>query len=49
MAWLCKISGTCAVWENFIQCDNLTERQMRALQMLKDNGLYLGEIPKEVD
>lgn len=49
MDWFCKMSGACAVWENFIQCDNLTERQMRALQMLKDNGLYLGEIPKEVD
>lgn len=48
MAWLCKISGTCAVWENFIQYDNLTEQQIMALQMLKDNGLYLGQIPKEV-
>lgn len=47
MAWLCKISGACAVWENFIQCYKLTEQQIEALQMLKENGLYLGEIPKE--
>ena len=47
--WLCKMSGACAVWENFIQCDNPTKPQIRALQMLKENGLYLGEIPKESD
>lgn len=47
MDWLCKISGACAVWEKFIQCDKLTEQQIKALQMLKENGLYLGEIPKE--
>ena len=49
MTWLCKISSACAVWENFIQCDKLTERQIKALQMLKDNGLYLGEIPRMED
>lgn len=47
MTWLCKVSGACAVWENFIQYDSLTEQQIRALQMLKENGLYLEEIPKE--
>ena len=45
MTWLCKVSGACAVWEKFIQCDKLTEKQIRALHMLKDNGLYIGEIP----
>lgn len=49
MDWLCKISGVCAVWENFIQRDKLTEQQIRALQMLKENGLYLGEIPRMED
>lgn len=49
MTWLCKISGACAVWENFVQCDKLTAKQIRTLQMLKENGLYLGEIPKEVN
>ena len=44
MTWLCKVSGACAVWENFVQCDKLTERQIMALQNLKDNGLYLGKI-----
>lgn len=48
MPWLCKMSGACAVWDNFIKRDKLTKQQIRALQMLKDNGLYLGQIPKEV-
>lgn len=45
MTWLCKVSGACAVWERFIKADRLTEQQIKELQMLKDNGLYLGEIP----
>lgn len=49
MYWLCKMSGACAVWEKFIQYDKLTEQQIRALRMLKDNGLYLGEIPRTED
>lgn len=24
MTWLCKISGSCAVWEKFIRCNKLT-------------------------
>lgn len=47
MTWLGKISSACAVWEKFIQANKLTEGQIKALQVLKDNGLYLGEIPKE--
>ena len=49
MKWLCKISGACAVWENFVKCNKLTERQIMALQMLKDSGLYLGEIQRMED
>lgn len=49
MTRLCKMSGACAVWEKFIQADKLTEQQIKALQMLKENGLYLGETPKEVE
>lgn len=49
MTWLCKISGACAVWEKFIQRDKLTEHQIRALEILKENGLYLGEIPRMED
>lgn len=45
MIWLCKMSDSCAVWENFIQADKVTDNQIKALQMLKDNGLYLGKIP----
>ena len=47
MTWLCKMSGACAVWEKFIQCDKLIEWQIMALRMLKNNGLYLGEVPEE--
>lgn len=54
MTWLCKISGACAVWEKFIQADKMNEQQIKALQMLKDNGLYWGKllewrINKELD
>lgn len=49
MVWLCKISGACAVWEKFIQADKMNEQQIKALQVLKDNGLYLGEISTEVN
>lgn len=48
MTWLCKISGACAVWEGFI-VDRLVEQQIKALRMLKDNGMYLGQIPRMED
>lgn len=46
MTWFCKMSGTCAVWERFIKANKLTQQQIKTLQMLKDNELYLGEIPR---
>ena len=46
MTWLSKLSGACAVWENQVMGDKLTEEQIKALQMLKNEGLYLGEIPR---
>lgn len=46
MTWFCKMSSTCAVWERFIKADKLTQQQIKTLQMLKDNELYLGEIPR---
>lgn len=49
ITWLCEMSGACAVWEKFIQYDKLTEQQIKALQMLKENGLYLGEIHRMED
>lgn len=47
--WLLKESGVCAVWENFCKTYKLNKNQIRSLEMLKDCGLYLGEIPKEVN
>lgn len=50
MTWLSKISGAVAVWENQVMGDKFTVEQIRALQKLKENGLYLGIIPRmEVD
>lgn len=46
MVWLSMVSGTCAVWENQVIGDKFTAEQIKALQMLKNEGLYLGEIPK---
>lgn len=42
MAWLCKVSGACAVWNSYIEYYRLTEGQITALKTLKDNGLYHG-------
>lgn len=44
MTWLSKVSGACAVWENQVMGDKFTEEQINALQILKNEGLYLGEI-----
>lgn len=46
MTWLCKMSGACAVWENQVMRDKFTAEQIKALKRLKDEGLYLGEIPR---
>ena len=46
MTWLSKVSGACEVWENQVIGDKFTPRQIKALQMLKNEGLYLGEIPR---
>lgn len=46
MTWLSKVSGACAVLENQVMGDKFTEEQIKALQMLKNVGLYLGEIPR---
>lgn len=46
MTWLSKVSGACAVWENQAMGDKFTGEQIKALKMLKNDGLYLGEIPR---
>lgn len=45
VTWLCKVSGGCAVWNRHIELYELTKGQRKALQLLKDNGLYLGGLP----
>lgn len=49
MTWLSRMSGACAVWENQVMGDKFTGEQIKALQMLKNDGLYLGEIPRMED
>lgn len=44
VTWLCKVYGACAVWNYHIEKYRLTEWQIKALEALKDNGLYHGEI-----
>lgn len=45
MTWLSMISGAIAVWENFTMGYKYTDAQIKALEMLKREGLYLGEMP----
>lgn len=48
--WLCNISNTVSVWYKFtmIPTAGVTIEQQKALQMLKDNHCYVGEVPKNV-
>ena len=46
MTWLSRMSGDCAVWENQVMGDKFKVEQIKALQMLQNEGLYLGEIPR---
>ena len=47
MTWLCKITGLVAVWDDFCVFDDITEKQINKLKILKMNGLYRGKIPKK--
>lgn len=44
MTWLSRMSGACAVWEHQVMVDKFTPEQIKALQMLKNEGLYLGKL-----
>ena len=46
MTWLSSVSGACAVWENQVMGGKFSEEQIKALEMLKNEGLYSGEIPR---
>lgn len=47
VTWLFMISGACAVWEKFAMANKFTKEQISALQLLKKEGLYLGDIPTQ--
>jgi hypothetical protein len=44
MEWLCKISGAIPVWFNFFM-GTPNAQQIETLRILKEEGLYAGEIP----
>lgn len=46
MTWISRTSGACAVWENQVMGDKFTPEQIKALRVLKNEGLYFGEIPR---
>ena len=45
MLWLSKLSGACAVWNNYTESYEYTEEQIQQLKLLKEEGLYHGFIP----
>lgn len=45
ITWLCMESGACSVWDRFVMGDKFTEKQIAALEMLKREGVYKGDIP----
>lgn len=46
MIWLCKETGCCCVWNKFVTGYAFTQNQVKALRMLKINGIYHGVLPK---
>lgn len=43
MTWLCRTSNSVAVWNKFT-VGKINDKQREALTMLKNEGLYMGEI-----
>lgn len=46
MTWLCKMTGCCSVWNEFVVGYEFTAEQVETLELLKSHGVYKGEIPK---
>lgn len=46
--YLCRISKCISVWENFIIYDEINEKQIASLMLLRFHGLYCGNIPETV-
>lgn len=47
MTWLCKVSGCCSVWNEFVIGYEFSKEQIEALHLLKTYGVYKGTIPNE--
>ena len=39
MLWLSKLSGACAVWNNYTEAYEYTEEQIQQLKVLREEGL----------
>lgn len=46
VTWLCKITGCCSVWNEFVMGYEFTAEQVETLELLKSHGVYKGEIQK---
>lgn len=44
MTWLCMQTNTIAVWNNYIIYNEINEKQLKTLKLLKENDLYKGDI-----
>ncbi len=47
--WLSKMSGCCAVWNEFVTGFDFNAKQVETLALLRKNGVYRGEIPEKTE
>ena len=45
--WLCKITNSISLWNDFMQFYSINDKQVKTLNQLKDFGLYNGPVPQE--
>lgn len=43
--WLCKMTGSVSVWNDFLQFYQINQKQFDSLVRLKNAGLYNGDMP----
>ena len=43
--WLCKMTGSVSVWNDFLQFYQINQKQFDSLVHLKNAGLYNGDMP----
>lgn len=45
LIWLCKITNSVSVWNDFMQFYSINSKQIETLKQLHDSGLYMGPFP----